>query len=176
MKSPNKGMESENLAERLRSLYKTYNCENELPVHDDLVAKLDGVKPEVRDAIKMELDRDYVYPISEEEAKIPLSQKFMALYAFTLAKGIIYAEEKRTEKGLKQDNFPFLLHAVYGGIKAFPLVVKAVLTPEDPKGLMEEHNVLATRCFWGFKRNVEYCVLSEPFERNQSNSKNRVQN
>ena len=46
-----KPKKSEDLAQRLRLLYKTYECESKLPDHDDLVAKL------------------CVYPVSYEEVE-----------------------------------------------------------------------------------------------------------
>ncbi len=184
MVSPNERKGSENLAERLRSLYQVYGCESELPIPNDLVAKLDGVEPGVRDAVQMELDRDYMRQLSYEEAlkfekSVPLTGKFIELYAFTLAGGCIYAAEKCEEKNLKQEGFPFLLYAVQGGIKTFPSVVKEIfLTPKEEiaKEIMEEHNKDATRYFELFKRNVEYYILSESFKRNPSHSKNKVQN
>ncbi len=65
---------SEDLARRLCSLYRTYGCEHELPDYYYLVVKLSNVEPEVRDAVRMELDRDYVYPISYEEAEKSLDE------------------------------------------------------------------------------------------------------
>ena len=183
MESPNKGKESENLAERLRSLYQVYDCEHELPAHDDLVAKLSNVKSEVREATKMELDRDYVHPLSYEkalqEANIPLSEKVKMLYAFTLGGAVTYASQKWEGKKEREEGLLYWCAFLGGGLKTFPSVVKEVfLKPKEEiaKALMEEHNIMAARYFEGFKRNVEYYVLSEPFERNQSNSKNKVQN
>lgn len=59
--------ESENLAERLRELYKIYECEQELPAHDDLAAKLDNVKPGVRKAIQVCLDQKVMCPVDSYE-------------------------------------------------------------------------------------------------------------
>lgn len=184
MKSPRN--ESENLAERLRSLYQIYNCENELPAHDDLVAKLDGVKSEVRDAVKIELDRDYVHPLSYEKAlefekSFPLTEKFKMLYALTLIQGVGYASEKWKEKKEREEGFLWGLYAFYGGLKAIPSTVKEIFfTPAEEKAqeLMEDHNKMASRYFESFKRNIDYCILwQEYLEGDQPlNSKNKVQN
>lgn len=63
MEPENKRKESNNLAERLRELYQIYNCENELPSHDDLVAKLEQMKPSRRETIRSSLDQGIMYPI-----------------------------------------------------------------------------------------------------------------
>ena len=64
----NEKNESEGLAERLRLLYRAHDCENELPTHDDLVAKLDKITPEVREAIELGFFNG-VYFISYREAE-----------------------------------------------------------------------------------------------------------
>lgn len=160
--------ESETLAERLHSLYQTYGCENELPSHDGLVAKIDSVKQEVRDATKMELDRDCVYPLLYNEAlqlveKTFLGQKLSFCLALASVEGEEYAVRTFHEKQKEPNNFLFKLYALYGGIKSFSSSVKEVFLntcrEEEAKELMEEHNKHAAQYFKGFKNNIAYYFL-----------------
>lgn len=156
MGSNNNKKESEDLAERLRSLYQMHHCENDLPNLKDLVAKLESVETEVCEATKMELDRGCIYPISEKEAKIPLTKRFKTLYALTLFEGVRYAEEKHDEKNLKKDGWGVLLRAIYGGIRAFPSTAKATFLEQDSQQIIEEHNRNAALIFKCFKNNLDY--------------------
>ena len=155
--------ESEDLAERLRFLYRAYDCENELPGHESLVAKLDKAEPELRDVVKVELDRDYVYPISLEkakkEAKAPLDQKLILLVVIAAASGVTYAEQKCVEKNQPCEGFPFFSRAAYGGLKAFPSVFKEIVFKgENPVEIMDYHNKEAKRYFEIAKINFKYVL------------------
>ena len=154
---------SEDLAQRLRSLYKTYECENELPAHDDLVARLDSVEVEVREATKIELDRGYVYPISIKEAKgearMPLSERIKTLYAFTFIGAVSYAEQKCVEKDQPCEGSFFFSRVVYGSLRAFPSALGEALRNLDPKEVMESHNYGAKKYFDIAKRNVKHYIL-----------------
>ncbi len=128
--------ESENLADRLRALYQTYNCEHELPEHQDLVAKLESAGSEVRDSFQVELGKGEVDPICYEEAKLPLSKKIMLLYAT----------------------------AMLGGIKSLPLALKVMFSRETTTRAMESYNHLARAVFQEFKEEVRY-ELDEEFRK-----------
>ncbi len=67
MEPKNQRIEVEDLAKRLHELYKRYEYEHELPVHDDLVAKLEQMKPRRREAIQSSLDQGMMYPIDSYE-------------------------------------------------------------------------------------------------------------
>ncbi len=182
MESLTKEKESENLAERLRSLYQIHGCEHELPAHDDLVAKLDAAGSEVRAATKMELNRDYVHLLSYEEAlqlaKCPFHERLGWCYALAILEGMEYASSKNTPREIQEDeanSFLFKLRALYGGFKALPSTVKTILltpTEEEAKELMEEHNKDALQYFKAFKRNLDY-FLTEGGNR-LLNSENQV--
>ncbi len=131
--------ESENLAERLRSLYKLYDCEQELPKHEDLVAKLgkmDHTAPGKRYDLEGVLDQGLVYPLSYEEAlqienSSPFYQRFMG----------------------------FLLPVLFVGPIVIPAAVKVffLTTKEERvKELLESNNKLAKQYFEIFKAQVEY--------------------
>jgi|SRR3989344_440928 len=65
----------EDLAQRLQSLYQMYNCESELPAHNDLVAKLTKAKPDHLEKYQQLLDSKSVYQISYQEALQEVQQR-----------------------------------------------------------------------------------------------------
>lgn len=170
MASPNGRTESEDLAERLRSLYQLYHCESELPNYDDLVAKLDSTKPKIIDGIKTELNRDCVYPISYERAlqstKQTFTQKLISGFVIASVEGVEYAVSEFHKNKREPNDFLLKLYALYGGIKNLPSSVRrAFLSREEEeaeaKELMEEHNKNVAQCFKGFKNNMTYILKME---------------
>ena len=129
----NQANKSQNLAERLRGLYQIYGCEQELPGHEDLVAKISSAKQYVRNIFRQELDLGLVSPISYEEALLvagdsSLFEKLMISYELIRRAGIIGA-----------------------------LAIPSLLSKEEvAKGYMDGHNVLAKRYFSIFKDEVKY--------------------
>ncbi|HLD39783.1 MAG TPA: hypothetical protein VJB13_01445 [Candidatus Nanoarchaeia archaeon] len=69
------GSKTEDLAQRLRSLYQMYNCESELPEHSDLVTKLTKAKPDHLDKYQEFLDSKSAYQISYQEALQEVQQR-----------------------------------------------------------------------------------------------------
>lgn len=140
---PSKENESENLAQRLRSLYKTYECEPELPEPDDLVAKLSGVKSEVRDAIEMELNCDNVYPISYEEAE-------KVIYEAT--------EDEETFQNLIEGFLEQIPDAEKEDIMEYLLGKTTEVPPKEMtvKKFVELYDNDARLVFKGFKANLKY--------------------
>ena len=148
--------ESENLAERLRGLYHIYGCEHELPGHDDLVAKIDSVKPEIRRGFQQELDRGDVYPFSRERAaeiedNTPLYEKIMMCW------GMMYVPAKILQEDTK--DLQSKARVFYATIRDIPSVVKKVFLTskeENIEDIMECNKALAELYFETFKANVEY--------------------
>lgn len=137
--------ESETLAERLRSLYKLYNCEHELPSHNDLVAKLEDTGSEVRQSFQQELDKGEVYPLSLEESlkHTGFSKSCINFYATVFLA------------------YPSL------GLKVMPFAFKEAFLKkkeEKAKELMESYNHHAKAVFQEFKEEVRY-ELDEEFRK-----------
>jgi len=129
--------ESENLAGRLHSLYRIYGCENDLPAHEELTAKLESAGAEVRRSFQHELSKDQVYPLSLEEALeyVSPSKRFLEFY------GTVFFA------------LPIL------GPSVITLAFKeSFLKPKTEKaqGLMKSYNYDARKTFEQFKLEVRY--------------------
>ncbi|MEK6900088.1 MAG: hypothetical protein AABX05_03105 [Nanoarchaeota archaeon] len=122
------------------------------------MAKLENVSPIMHEATKTWLEREQLYPISEEQAKDlakrPLSEKVKMLYAFTLIGAVNYADQKNEE----QEGSWFDL--IYGGLRALPSAFKEAIKGVDPQELMENHNNYAKQYFKSAKRNFDYYFLN----------------
>ena len=158
MKTPT---ETEDLVQRVCNLYKVHGCEDELPAQEDLVAKLEKVSPTVYEATKIVLNREQLYPISEQQArdlvKIPLTERIKTLYAFTLIGADNYAYQK-SEENQEQDRMSWV-QLIYGGLRALPSAFKEAIKELDPQELMENHNQHAREYFERAKRNFNHYLL-----------------
>ena len=135
----NEKNESEGLAERLRLLYRAHDCENELPTHDDLVAKLDKITPEVREAIELGFFNG-VYFISYREAEKMAEEgaELIEYFKENIEKALV-----EVEKDIVQE------------IKCYLEKDKGLSKEQETQGIMEEYNEEARLIFKGFKANLE---------------------
>lgn len=164
--------ESNDLAQRLRSLYQMHNCENELPAHDDLVAKLAGFRQEDLDTTKNELDFCFMPPISYEKAletekriikDTPLTVKLIWLYDYVFSNGIEYVSVKCQDKQKEEEGFLAAVYFSYGFLKTIPSAVKILFFPpieENAKKRMEGHNKTLAGYFEMLKINLTYFLNS----------------
>lgn len=81
-------MKSENLAERLRELYQVHGCEDELPAHEGLVSKLDGLRKNERHYFQETLDAGVGRQISYEEALQAAKQRSKFNYGEILGEAV----------------------------------------------------------------------------------------
>ena len=129
----NEKNESEGLAERLRLLYRAHDCENELPTHDDLVAKLDKITPEVREAIELGFFNG-VYFISYREAEKMAEEgaELIEYFKENIEKALV-----EVEKDIVQE------------IKCYLEKDKGLSKEQETQGIMEEYNEEARLIFKG---------------------------
>lgn len=133
--------ESENLAERLRALYKLYDCEEELPKHDDLVAKIAVTEQYVCNIFKQELDLGLIAPISYGEALKQFEEDF------SLFEKVMMGLELVKKGGILGGAVPFILSK-----------------EQRARAFMNYHNSRAKKYFQLFKDEVKY-DLDEEFRK-----------
>ncbi|MDP3697962.1 MAG: hypothetical protein Q8R47_00090 [Nanoarchaeota archaeon] len=138
--------ESEDLAQMLRYWYRVYNCEHELPKHDDLVAKLDNTEPEFINGVKRELDRDRFYPISYQEAERDAEE---------CAKRVEDLKNRAGERFFLK-RLGSSVKKIRGSFEKYEKLSKEQMTKE----IMEERNKKAAQYFKEFRDNITYFLQS----------------